>query len=202
MFNSLAGTVTHKDTERVFLQSGSVEWELWTTGQSLSTLPAIGAEVTIFTYLHHREDVLRLYGFATAQEREVFLELIRVDSVGPRLALKVLSGIPANQFAAAVDAEDLPTLQAIPGLGQKTAQKIVLRLKGRLTATPVEGTVRVGVSKEDIVAALTGMGFDRREARVAVDTAAKALAPDGLTGEEYERAVLTGAMKLIGENKA
>ena len=186
----------------MFLKSGPIEWEIYTTGQSLSRLPVIGQEAVLFAYLHHREDVLRLYGFSSTQEREVFLELIRVEGVGPKLALKILSGIPADQFAAAVDAEDVATLQAVPGLGQKTAQKIILRLKGRLATTTAEGAVSgTHVSREDIVAALTGMGFERRAARMAVDAAAKEVAPDELTDEQYERAVLTGAMRKIGENK-
>lgn len=201
MFNSILGTVTHKDPDRVFLSTGAVEWEIWTTAQTLDRLPEIGVEVRIQTYLHHREDVLRLYGFATAGERETFLELIRVEGVGPRLALKILSGMAAERFAAAVENEDIPTLQAIPGLGQKTAQKIVLKLRGRLVTSVGETPNQVGSSAEDIVAALTGMGFDRREARLAVEGAVQNASSESLTGEEYERAILTRAMKLIAEKK-
>jgi Holliday junction DNA helicase RuvA len=200
VFNSLTGTVTFKDHERLFLSTGAVEWEIWTTGQSLGRLPAAGSEARVQTYLHHREDVLRLYGFATSGERETFLELIRVEGVGPKLALKILSGIPSESFVAAVENEDIPTLQSIPGLGQKTAQKIVLKLRGRLVTGA--GDLSTSSSAEDIVEALTGMGFDRREARLAVEGALSATEKGSMPDPEYEREVLTKAMKLIGEKKA
>jgi len=193
MFNSLRGEVMHKDGEKVLLASGDVEWEIWSTVRSLSALPSPGGRARVFTHLYHREDALRLYGFATAGERDLFLELMRVEGVGPRVAIRILSGVDAERFVEAVDRGDLATLTAIPGVGEKMAQKILLRLRGRLAPT--------GGSHDDIVVALAGMGFDRREARDAVAKALREADAPGLAGEQLEREILTRAMRLLGGKK-
>lgn len=192
MFNSLRGQVTHKDAERLLLACGGLEWEIWTSAQSLASLPAPGERARVFTHLHHREDSMRLYGFATAVERDLFLELMRVEGVGPRLALRILSGMDAARFVEAVDRGDLATLTTVPGVGEKMAQKILLRLKGKLAATQAGGV------HDDIVAALAGMGFDRREARDAVNKASRESGAANLEREQLERDILTRAMKLLG----
>lgn len=196
MFNSLRGEITHKDAEKVLLASGDVEWEVWTTARSLAALPALGARARVFIHLYHREDALRLYGFATAQERDLFLELMRVEGVGPRVAVRILSGVDAARFVEAVDRGDLATLTTIPGVGEKMAQKILLRLKGKLVSLDGGGGLH-----EDIVRALTGMGFDRKEARDAVTGALREAESPGAQGEELEREILTRAMKLLGGKK-
>jgi Holliday junction DNA helicase RuvA len=195
MLNSLRGEITHRDGERVLLASGDLEWEIWTTARSLAALPPAGSQARLFTHLYHREDALRLYGFATAGERDLFLELMRVEGVGPRVAIRILSGVDAARFIEAVDRGDLATLVAIPGVGEKMAQKILLRLKGKLA--PADS----GELHNDIVAALTGMGFDRKEARDAVAQALRGAGAATAAGEDLEREILTRAMKLLGKKK-
>ncbi len=203
MINSLTGEITHKGPNVLFLSMAGVEWELWVTGQTLSTLPEVGRTARIFTYLHHREDQMRLFGFANSREKQLFLDLIKVGTVGPVLALKILSGIKAEAFIAAVESEDLATLIGVPGLGRKTAQKIVLQLKGKLVTDTDETLSAHG----DIVTALAGMGFDKRAADKAVAEALKALrretetdrdaALEGASKDDFERELLKRSINLL-----
>ena len=195
MFNSLRGQLTHKDGEKLLLACGGIEWEVWTSARSLATLPAPGSDARVFTHLHHRDDAMRLYGFATPAERDLFLDLMRVEGVGPRVALRILSGVDAARFVEAVDRGDLATLTAVPGVGEKMAQKILLRLRGKLAAVDSAG------AHEDIVIALTGMGFDRKEARDAVARIARETDADKVEGDQVEREILTRAIKLLGGRK-
>ncbi len=195
MFNSLTGEITHKGDERLCLQTGGVEWDLTASRKALERLPAVGQVARVYTHLVHREDVMRLYGFADQAERALFLDLQKVEGVGPRGALKMLSGIDREQFSQALDRDDVEALSAVPGVGKKTAQKIILALKGKLT--PVgEGKGRP--AEEDIATALVGMGFDRKTARAAVSAALKALAGRGLKGEELERELFKQALSIAG----
>ena len=180
MLNSLSGTITYKDDGRVFLQSGEVEWEIWTSRTSSDDLPGLGESARVFVHLYHRDDQLRLYGFSQAGERDGFLDLLKVEGVGPRQALKILSGVEIHRLVAALDNEDLSFLAAIPGVGTKTAQKILLKLKGKMAAA---GPTGVSV-EEDVVNALAGMGFERKNARAAVAAAHRALLepPEGGQG--------------------
>ena len=171
MFNSLAGTITYKEDGRVFLQTGEIEWEVWTSRTSSDDLPGVGESARVFIHLYHRDDQLRLYGFSQAGERDGFLDLLKVEGVGPRQALKILSGVEIHRLVAALDSEDVGFLAAIPGVGAKTAQKILLKLKGKMAAAAAPG---VSV-EEDVVNALTGMGFDRKAARTAVAAAHRSL---------------------------
>ncbi len=191
MFNSLTGEITFKGDERLCLQVGGVEWDLTVSRKAVDRLPAAGQVARIYTHLVHREDAMRLYGFADEAERALFLDLQKVDGVGPRGALKMLSGVDREAFAAALDRDDLDALSAVPGVGKKTAQKIILALKGKLT--PV-GDGKGRPVEEDITTALVGMGFDRKTARSAVAAALNAVAGRKLSGEELERELLRQAL--------
>ena len=193
MFNSLTGEITFKGDERLCLQVGGVEWELTVSRKAVDQLPAAGQVARVYTHLVHREDAMRLYGFADEAERALFLDLQKVDGVGPRGALKMLSGVDREAFAAALDRDDLDALSAVPGVGKKTAQKIILALKGKLT--PV-GDGKGRPVEEDITTALVGMGFDRKTARSAVAAALNALAGRKLSGEELERELLRQALSI------
>jgi len=193
MFNSLTGEITFKGDERLCLQVGGVEWELTVSRKAVDRLPAAGQVARVYTHLVHREDAMRLYGFADEAERALFLDLQKVDGVGPRGALKMLSGVDREAFAAALDRDDLDALSAVPGVGKKTAQKIILALKGKLT--PV-GNGKGRPVEEDITTALVGMGFDRKTARSAVAAALNALSGRKLSGEELERELLRQALSI------
>lgn len=204
MIASVSGTLTYKGAEIALIDNHGLEWELHTSSRSLNALPAIGSEVHMFTLLYHRDDQMRLYGFATREERNLFLDLLRVDGVGPRLVLKILSGIGSEELAQALETGDLPRLTQIPGLGTKTAQKMILALKGKLTfdAGAAGGSV-AGVTSQgggveaDLVAALVKMGFGQRESREAVRAAIRVAHADGVVGQVLEEQVLrTAAAQL------
>jgi Holliday junction DNA helicase RuvA len=195
MFNSLTGEITFKGDERLCVSIGGVEWDLVASRKALERLPPVGQTTRIYTHLVHREDVMRLYGFCDEAERALFLDLLKVEGVGPRGALKMLSGVDREQFSQALDRDDLDALSAVPGVGKKTAQKIILTLKGKLT--PI-GDAPSRSAEDDISDALVGMGFDRKIAKAAVASAVRALAGRNLRGEELERELLKVSLSFAG----
>ena len=150
----------------------------------------------MYTYLYHRDDQMRLYGFATREERNLFLDLLRVDGVGPRLVIRILSGIDAHDLVQALEGNDLVRLVQIPGLGNKTAQKMVLALQGKLSLAPARDSAAPGL-EADITAALTGMGFGRRDSREAVRAVLRDTAAFAGSGAEREQEVLRRAVARL-----
>lgn len=191
MLNSLSGVLSGKSAGRITLAAGPVEWELEVSFSTLQSLPAAGETVRVFTYLHHREDALKLFGFAGEVERSVFLELIKVDGIGPRQAMKILSGSDAARFVEILDAGDVDSLRRIPGIGLKTAQKIVLALKGKLSLKPDEEQPAEGA---DLVAALIDMGFERRRSALTVRNLHEAYRQDGRDPKKLERELFKEAI--------
>ena len=196
MLYSVTGRLTHKGLETVHVQVGGLELELSISARSLHALPAAGAEVKVYTFLYHRDDQMKLYGFASQAERTLFLDLLRVGGVGPRLVIRILSGIEAAELVQALETNDLPRLVQVPGLGNKTAQKMVLALQGKLSLPPA-GTAASSGLEEDITAALTGMGFGTREARAAVRGVIKELTGEGGAAGEREQEVLRRAVARL-----
>jgi len=194
LFNSISGIVTGKTKEKIFLQTDGIEWDILTTEKSLNRLPETGEKAKVFTYLHHREDQLKLFGFSSSGERDLFFDLIKVEGLGPKLAVKILSRIEVEAFIEALDADDIETLSSIPGLGKKTAQKIILKLKGKLHITEQPWQT----AEEDIVTALTGMGFDRKTSRDAVKAALKGIKANTLGKDELEKELFTRAIAIAG----
>lgn len=193
MFNSLSGEITYKDENRLFLQVGAVEWDIQISRSTSDDLPAPGEAVRLFVYLYHRDDQMKLFGFSQNAERDLFLDLLRVEGVGPRQAQKILSGIDVHRFVEALEGEDLELLAAIPGLGRKTAQKIILKLSGKLTVSTPAGLSL----EEDLVNALAGMGFDRRSAKNAVSSVVRALKDSELEREDLERELFKTALAQL-----
>jgi len=155
----------------------------------------VGEGARIFTHLLHRDDAMRLYGFSDPAERALFLDLQKVEGVGPRGAMKILSGIDLKTFIAALDADDVDSLTHVPGIGKKTAQKIILSLKGKLTpAAETPGRS----AEEDIASALMGMGFDRKTAKSSASAALKALAGRNLEGDELALELFKRAIAIAG----
>jgi len=185
MWNSLSGEITRKGLEQVFLQSGDIEWDIFMGRFSLEALPPVGHRAKVYVWLQHTEDNMKLFGFASVTERALFLDLLKVSGVGPKLALKALSGMRHQEFAGALEAGDAGRLSKVPGVGLKTAQKIILALQGKLILeeSPGQGTSPTS----ELIAALAEMGFDRRQ----VDRVVKDLENDelvaGLDATERER---------------
>lgn len=174
MFNSLTGRISGQSGSTVFLQIGGIEWEIETSGYSLSRL-ASREEATMYTHLHHREDAMRLYGFESREERTVFLQLLTVSGVGPRQALKLLSASSPSGLTQMLEAEDVDGLTRLPGLGKKTASKLILALRGTL----VHEESAPGGHRSEIVAGLVEMGFDPQRASEAVQAADNELRSSG-----------------------
>ncbi len=171
MFNSLRGTLTEKGPDFVRLETVGVEWDVAVPGTAASVLPEIGAEVRLLVWMLHREDQMRLFGFADEAQRNAFLELLKVEGIGPRQAMKILSGIRTEDLALALDSGDVNRLEAVPGLGKKTAQKMVLALKGKLAESSPAGASNT--AHGELVTALTEMGYERKAAIEAIARAEK-----------------------------
>jgi Holliday junction DNA helicase RuvA len=195
MFNSLSGEVTLREDERLCVATGGVEWELVVSRKAAARFPLPGQPVRVYTYLLHREDAMKLYGFLDPAERSLFLDLQKVDGVGPRGAMRILSGIERSDFVQALDRDDVDALSMVPGIGKKTAQKIILTLKGKLT--PAGGNAG-RASEDDIATALVGMGFDRRTAKAAVAEALKSV-DGGLAADDLERELFRKAVAIAGK---
>jgi Holliday junction DNA helicase RuvA len=184
MFNSIRGVVSGKGGEAAYILNGGVEWEIAMPATDMDQLPANGGECRVFTWLYHREDQMRLFGFSDETRRNTFLELLKVEGIGPKGALKIMGGIGQDDLERALEGGDLARLEAVPGLGKKTAQKMLLALKGKLVHAPAASPV---VSQYgDLVEALAEMGYERRAAAEAL-ARAEADLPPGLSPAEKEK---------------
>jgi Holliday junction DNA helicase RuvA len=170
MFNSLTGTITQKNQDSVYINTGGVEWDVSMPARDIDLLPLTGNEGRIFTWLQHSEDLMKLFGFSSAERRGIFLELLKVQGIGPKGALKILGSMSEDELQKALDTEDLPRLERIPGLGHKTAQKMILALKGKLNTTGA-AEVRASGPYADLVESLAGMGYERHSALDAISAA-------------------------------
>ena len=191
MFNSLYGTITEKRFDLLRVERNGLEWEFSVPARSIDDFGVVGAETRVFIYLLHREDQMRLYGFPSDRERALFLELIKVDGIGPKQAVKILSGIAAQELSRALEAEDLARLQQVPGLGAKTAQKLVFSLRGKIPGKAAEEPVGAW---SDVVRALTDMGYDRKRvletiSRLSADMGSTASGADA-EQELFRRAIV------------
>jgi Holliday junction DNA helicase RuvA len=191
MFNSIRGTITEKLADSVYILTGGVEWDIAAPATDISALPPAGEEGVVYTWLYHREDQMRLFGFAGEIRRTTFLELLKVEGIGPRGALKIMGGITQEELERALETEDLARLEAVPGLGKKTAQKMLLALKGRIVR-PAAAPERSSPYGE-LAAALADMGYDKRAAADAL-AAAEAGLPPGINGAEKEKLLFREAI--------
>ena len=195
MFNYICGRVAEKTESTVIVENNGIGWEIMTTANTLFNLTA-GGEVKLFTYLQLREDGAALFGFLTREEKEMFLKLIAVSGIGPKLAVTVLSGISAKDLAVAVVSGDTAALNRIKGVGKKTAERIVLELKEKVAddvkdALAAGGGISdepsdIGGLKSDAVLALAALGFGKFEALKAVNAVVK----QGMKLEEVVAAAL------------
>jgi Holliday junction DNA helicase RuvA len=199
MFYSLTGTVTHAAAGTVRLAVSGIEWELEASESSIRGLAGSPGPTRVFTYLYHREDALSLFGFATEEERGLFLQLIKVTGIGPKQAVRMLSGASPSAIRAAISSSDVDALSGLPGIGKKTAAKIVLALSGKLQAAE-PATIGGTDATSEIVAGLVEMGFDRNSAAEAVRSAYAALVDDdGKDPKELENEVFRAAVVALSK---
>lgn len=169
MIAQLTGRVAAKTSNAVVIDVGGVGFKVAMSTSSLVALPAEGDEVTVHTHLYVREDELSLFGFESAEEKALFEQLITVSGIGPRVALSILSAFKPDAFADALAHEDVALLSSVPGIGKKTAQRMILDLKDRLS---VSGALTVTKPAQDsaaeVHAALLGMGFSSAEVGAAL----------------------------------
>ena len=200
MFNSLFGTITAKFPQTVYLETNGIEWDISVPDSSVDALPHVGEQGRVYTWLLHREDSMKLFGFASAEDRALFLDLLKVDGVGPKGALKILSSVSATELAGVLDGGDVGRLEKVPGVGKKTAQKMILALKGKLTLSENTGSTR-GKQKtpySDLVLSLANMGYDKSLAEQKVAAIAEQLTKDssfaGKTDKEKEEIIFRRAI--------
>ena len=195
MIAQLRGTLSDKRPNQLIVEVGGVGYLV---NIPLSTFYALGGlreEVVLLVHTHVREDSLALYGFLTAREKHLFEMLLSASGVGPTLALKILSGMSADELAPAIREGDIARLTRIPGVGKKTAERMVVELRDKLAAsekdslTPNAVAGRGGVSG-DVVSALLNLGYDSRAAEAAVERA-------GREGEASFEALLRAALHAL-----
>lgn len=163
MFNSLTGTITAKAPKQLLIETNGIEWDICVPDSCLNSFPAVGTQGKVYTYLNHYENGMDLYGFSTNEERELFFDLIKVDGVGPKAAIKIMSSISIKELVGILDSGDINGLEKIPGIGKKTAAKMMLSLKGKLTIPEFTQQQRKNREYEAVVASLIEMGFDRQQ---------------------------------------
>jgi Holliday junction DNA helicase RuvA len=173
MIAHLRGIVLEKQPNRVVIESGGVGYDVTVPISTYTALPEAGAEVRLKIYTHVREDTLALYGFLTAEEKTLFEKLIAVSGIGPKLAVTVLSGLPAAELAAAIRHGQPEQLVRIPGVGKKTAERIVLELRDKLemlgAGEPVAAQpAALSSLEQDVLSALLNLGCARAAAETAV----------------------------------
>jgi Holliday junction DNA helicase RuvA len=173
MIALLEGTVAVRRADHVVVSCGGVGYRLAVSAETLRHVPRVGSATTMFTHLIVRDDALLLYGFATEEERDLFLLLIGVQSVGPKMALAVLSGGSPRDLLSAVAAGDTARLQAAPGIGKRTAERIVVELREKVGAVPDEPIVITRGDDPRMLArdGLVGLGFSPQEADKLLDGA-------------------------------
>ncbi len=171
MIVAFEGIVENRGIDSVVVRVGPFSLQVYIPGSTLSRLGAVGDKVSLRTHLYIKDDNFALYGFITAEELELFRQLISVSGIGPKTALALLSTFNPEQLVSAIVSGNVELLSQVPGLGKKLAGRIVLELKGKLERLPV-GVITTGLTQEDAdaVAALTNLGYSLKEATQAVSS--------------------------------
>ena len=168
MIGKLSGTLDDKNPPQVIVDCHGVGYEVLVPMSTFYNLPELGARVSLLTHFVVREDAQILYGFATSQERAAFRELIKISGVGPRTALSVLSGMSVAELSQAVTLQEGGRLIKVPGIGKKTAERLLLELKGKLGPDIGVVTSVANDSQADILQALLALGYSDKEAAAAL----------------------------------
>ena len=169
MIGRLQGTLAAKNPPQVLIDCHGVGYEVDVPMSTFYHLPGLGEPVTLLTHFVVREDAQLLYGFATAPERDAFRQLIKVTGVGPRMALGVLSGLGVQELAQAITAQETGRLVKVPGIGKKTAERLLLELKGKLGADLGSAHAHASTAQQaDILQALLALGYSDKDAAAAL----------------------------------
>ena len=197
MIAHLRGQILTKSPNSVILDCNGVGYELAISVTTFTDLGNEGAEAKLHVHTHVREDALALFGFSEMAEKRLFEKLLTISGIGPKLAITVLSGISAERLVGAIRAGDHATLTKIPGIGKKTAERVVLELKDKLDdmtgiAPQQASAPSLGVAADDVLSALVNLGYPRPVAQKAVETAAK----DSTMAGDFER-LFRAAMSIV-----
>lgn len=187
MIVHLRGRLLSKSPNEAVIECAGVGYGATISVATFTSLPAEGAEISLHIYTHVREDQLALFGFAETQEKRLFEKLLTISGIGPKLAITVLSGIAADRLVTAIRSGDHATLTRIPGIGKKTAERVVLELKDKLDdmAVPMADAAGVhhGPAGDDVLSAMVNLGYPRPIAQKAIETA---IAKDAAAAQEFE----------------
>ena len=172
MIAHLRGKLLAKHPNQAIVDTGGVGYDVTISVPTFSDLPAIGAEVALHIHTHVREDAIALYGFLRSAEKVLFEKLITVSGIGPKLAITILSGMAADEMVGAIRGNDVARLTRIPGIGKKTAERMVLELRDKLPETApaaIAAAPPMSVMEEDVLSALVNLGYQRAAAEKAVE---------------------------------
>ena len=194
MIAKISGTLEHKAPGEVIVDVGGVGYHVFIPLSVFYRLPEVGGTVSLFIHTHLREDALQLFGFAEHEEKQVFLLLNSVTGIGPKLAINILSGIPADDLARALRGADQPRLLSIPGVGKKLAERMIVELRDKFLAIPSAETGRGDGSQlmRDAISALVNLGYRQGEAEKSVRDITR-------QGEKTLAEVLKEALQRLGQ---
>lgn len=196
MISYIKGTLERRAESYIIIETGGIGYQIFVSPATLAKLPQTGEVVKVFTYFSVKEDGISLYGFATMEEQEMFHKLLTVSGVGPKGALGFLSQLTPQEIILAIISEDVKTLSKAPGVGRKTAQRVILELKDKFKTEDalsmgeeLQGAAETSVggdAKFEAIDAMTALGYSRSEAAKAVN----AVAAEGLSTEDILKAAL------------
>ncbi len=201
MIGRLRGVVVFKQPPQLLMDVGGVGYELEASLSTFAGLPETGAEITLYTHLAVREDAQLLYGFSTLAERALFRSLIRVSGIGAKLALLILSGMSVEAFSRCVQQRDTASLTRLPGIGKKTAERLVVEMRDRVESLETGGVLLPASGgdallspinpKDDAISALVALGYKPQEAARMI----RSLDPEGHSSEDLIRMALQAAVR-------
>lgn len=176
MIAHLRGRLLAKHPNQAIVETAGVGYDVTISVPTFSDLPAVGGEIALHIHTHVREDTIALYGFLRSAEKLLFEKLITVSGIGPKLAITILSGMPADEMVGAIRGNDVARLTRIPGIGKKTAERMVLELRDKLpetAAAKIAATPPVSATEEDVLSALVNLGYQRAAAEKALEASMK-----------------------------
>ncbi|MBO4569642.1 MAG: Holliday junction branch migration protein RuvA [Clostridia bacterium] len=200
MIYSVKGKVSYGGENLLIVDSGSVSFEVIASSQTVAKLVNVGDEVSVLTYLQVKEDGMALFGFADKEEKAIFLELINVSGIGPKMAISILSSIDPAALISAINSCNVKLLSGVKGLGKKTAERICLELKDKIGSSSEDNSAilfsktQLNSEADDAISVLISLGYTKADATKAVESCLKT--NPNFKAEE----LISGALKIIGRN--